>query len=186
MLTALATIALALAVAAPAAAKPSASATLSTAGSGAFVLTVMNTGSEPFETFGVVASVSNLVPSPPCENRGTSFVCVGTISAGGSKQVCFSASLGAYPSLQVTAGSGGVANEAIFNTTPGPAVSACPVSSGASGGAGAGHAWTRAQCKSAHKAWRKHHAHANAPQRKAEARKLTKEHHCVLALSILK
>jgi len=179
-LAAIAPFALALAISAPALAKPSASGTLSSAGASRYVLSVKNTGAEPFETFAVAANVTNLVPSPPCENRGTSFVCTGTIAPGASKQVCFNATLGAYESsLQVTVGSGGLANEAIFTTSAGPAVSSCPVGGG-------GSKWTSARCKGAYKAWRKHHGRANAEARLKESRKLGKEHHCKLPVSALK
>lgn len=191
-LAAIAPFVLALVIAAPASAipsvsgKPHASGTLSSAGSGRYVLTVTNTGTEPFEIFGVAASVTNLVPSPPCENRGTSFVCTGTVAPGASKQVCFNATLGAYESsLQVTVGSGGLANEAIFTTSAGPALGSCPVGGAATSGPG-GSKWTSAQCKSAYKAWRKHHSRANANVRLKESRKLHKEHHCNLPLSALK
>jgi hypothetical protein len=183
-LLAIAPFALALTIAAPAPAKPSASGTLSSAAASRYVLTVKNTGAEPFEVFAVAASVTNLLPSPPCENRGTSFVCSGTIAPGASKQVCFNATLGAYESsLQVTVGSGGLANEAIFTTSAGPAVSSCPIA----GGAGAGTSkWTSAQCRSAYRAWRRHHGRANAQARLKESRKLGKEHHCKLPASALK
>jgi hypothetical protein len=41
-------------------------------------------------------------------------------------------------------------------------------------------------CKSAYKAWRKHHGRANAEVRLKESLKLGKEHHCKLPASALK
>jgi hypothetical protein len=187
-LAAPAVLLLALAIAAPASAKPSASGTLSPAGGNRYVLTIKNTGSESFEVFGVAAKVTQLAPSPPCENRGTSFVCTGVIAPGASKQVCFKATLpGAYPTVQVTVGSGGVANEAIFEAGSAAPVSSCPIAgSSGEGSGGAGSRWTPAQCKVAYKAWRKHHARANARERSKESHTLARAHRCKLAPSILK
>jgi hypothetical protein len=189
-----AALALALAFAAPAAARPSASGTLTYVGSSTFVLTVTNTGPEAFESFVTAVTSTNLVPASACENKETSFVCQGKIPPGYSKQVCFTdPSLSASETLLVTAGSGGLANETFFDTTPGPALSSCPVLGNGSGvvtgkkppGAGS-HAWSRVRCVRAYKSWHKKHRHASRRARKAEARKLHKLHGCRLAPSLLR
>jgi hypothetical protein len=185
-------LALALAFAAPAAARPSASGTLTYVGASTFVLTVTNTGAEAFESFGTAVTSTNLVPASACENRETSIVCRGQIPPGYSKQVCFTdPSLGASETLLVTAGSGGLANETFFDTTPGAAMASCPLLGNPSGvvtgkKTSGSHAWSRVRCVRAYKSWRKKHRHASRRAKKAEARTLRKLHGCRLAPSLLR
>jgi hypothetical protein len=78
-----------------------------------------------------------------------------------------------------------VVNTPITGSTPltgnTPAPSVPPVKPLPSSAPKPSHAFTRAQCKSAYKAWTKKHKHATPKQKKAEANTLHKAHGCPLS-----
>jgi PASTA domain len=88
---------LALTAAAPAWAGPSATATLAPIGTGSYLLTVTNTGSEPLTGFfagaGNEPPATNVVPSPACSYGNTPAVgtitCTIAIAPGASAQMCY-------------------------------------------------------------------------------------------------
>jgi hypothetical protein len=192
-----ASVALALAVAAPAWASPSATGTLAPIGSGSYLLSLTNTGSETITEFAVEAAtthVSNIVPSPACKfgtpsTKGIS--CIVTIAPGAMTRMCYTGpalrELELTPGQSSGSGSWGLLRGAPGSTasllglkiSPAPAVAACPLP-----GFTVGHPWSHALCKSTYKAWTKKHNHATRSQKKAEANKLRKAHGC--PLSILK
>jgi hypothetical protein len=89
--------ALALTIAAPAWAGPSATATLAPIGTGSYLLTVTNTGTEPLTGFfagaGNEPPATNVVPSPACSYGNTPAVgtitCTIAIAPGASVQMCY-------------------------------------------------------------------------------------------------
>jgi hypothetical protein len=88
---------LALTIAAPAWASTGATATLAPIGTGSYLLTVTNTGSEPITGFiggaGETPAPTNIVPSPACSYGNTpvdaSITCTITIAPGASAQMCY-------------------------------------------------------------------------------------------------
>jgi hypothetical protein len=195
-------VVLALALAAPAWAA-SATATLAPIGTGSYLLTVTNTGSETINGFVVAAGEepvpTNIVPNPACKYGNSpvsaSINCTVTVAPGGSTQMCYTG----HPLAEFVPGSsilllGPAAPYAPISAAP--PVASCPLPGFSAGTKTTGtgstpgssnkgtHAWTRTQCKGAYKAWSKKHGHANRSQKKAEANKLHKLYSC--PLSILK
>jgi|SRR5271165_7308746 len=91
-----AAVVLLLAVAAPAWASHSATATLAPIGTGSYLLTVTNTGSEPITEFFAGEGeepATNIVPSPACHYGNTPAVgtitCTIAIAPGASAQMCY-------------------------------------------------------------------------------------------------
>jgi hypothetical protein len=90
-------VVLALAVAAPASASFSATATLAPIGTGSYLLTVTNTGSETitgfFASAGEEPVPTNIVPSPACHYGNTpaqgTITCTITVAPGASAQMCY-------------------------------------------------------------------------------------------------
>jgi hypothetical protein len=128
-----AAVVLALTLAAPAWASNSASSTLAPIGTGSFLLTVTNTGSEPIAGFvasaGETPAPTNIVPSPACHYGNTpvvaSITCTVTIAPGASTQMCYTGNAisealpGAALILLPQAGS--------VSLTTAPAVASCPL-----------------------------------------------------------
>jgi hypothetical protein len=142
----LAAVALLLTVAAPAWAGTSATATLAPIGTGSYLLTVTNTGSEAFGGFVVGAGEepvpTNIVPSPACKFGNTpvaaSINCTITVAPGTSTQMCYTGhALGELlpgSSVLLLGGAGG-----FTSASPAPAVASCPLAgfkagSGSTGG----------------------------------------------------
>ena len=173
--------AVALTVAAAAVAVTTATPTLAPIGSGSYLLTLTNSGSETITNFDLPTGQdpTNAVPSPACNSTaiGGAVFCEITLLPGASTQVCYTGSaatqvvLNGYYPVNISGLS--------------PAVSACPLpgftggtgSGSASGGTGT-HSLSATQCKSAYRAWAKGHRHATRSQRKSEANKLHKQHGC--------
>jgi hypothetical protein len=171
----------ALMVATPARAVTTATPTLAPIGSGSYLLTLTNSGSETITNFDVPAgqNLTNAVPSPACNTSALSgaIFCEITLVPGASTQVCYT---------------GPAATQVVLNgyypvNIPGlsAAVASCPLpdfTTGSSSGSGSGgkgaHAWTSTQCRTAYKAWTKGHHHATRSRQKAEANKLHKQHGC--------
>jgi hypothetical protein len=137
-------VAVALTVAAPAWASYSASATLAPIGTGSYLLTVTNTGSEPITGFigaaGEEPAPTDIVPSPACHYGNTpvtgSITCTVAIAPGASVQMCYTGKAlveeltGAALILLPESGS--------VTLTTAPAVASCPLPgfNAASGGTG--------------------------------------------------
>jgi len=207
-----ASVALALAVAAPAWATVSATATLAPIGSGSYLVTVTNTGSEAITGFVVIPTgfiATNIVPSPTCQSVSSIVIrwitCTVTVAPAASTQMCYTgdALAGFVPGALWRVEDG---TEGYVKTSPSPAVASCPLpgfiagsgitvggiapgSSGTPALSGAlvkksTQSWSHALCKRTYKGWIKKHHHATRSQKKAEAKKLHKTHGC--PLSILK
>jgi|GEM_PF-3496706 len=128
-----AAVALALTVAAPAWAGYSATATLAPIGTGSYLLTVTNTGSEPIGGFigsaGETPVPMNIVPSPACHYGNSpvvaSITCTITIALGASAQMCYTGNAlveelpGDALILEPQAGA--------VTLTTSPAVASCPL-----------------------------------------------------------
>jgi hypothetical protein len=174
----------ALVLAAPAWAFPTATTTLAPVGSGSYLLTLTNSGSETITNFYVTTgqSPTNVVPSPACNSTAVSeaVYCAVTLAPGASTQMCYTGPAATQVVLNgyYTVGIYGLS--AAVGSCPLPGFMAGSPSGSGSGGKGA-HAWTSTQCKSAYKTWSKGHHHATRSQQKAEANKLHKQHGCPLS-----
>jgi hypothetical protein len=171
----------ALMVAAPAWAIPTATPTLAPIGSGSYLLTLTNSGSETITNFEVPTgqNPTNVVPSPACNltTVSGSVFCAVSLSPGASTQMCYTGPAATQVILN------GYYSVNIYGLSA--AVASCPLpgfTAGTGGGSGSGgkgaHSWTPTQCKSAYKTWSKGHHHATRSQQKAEAKKLHKQHGC--------
>jgi hypothetical protein len=124
-------VSLALAVAAPAWATVSATATLAPVGSGSYLVTVTNTGSETITGFLVIPKglvVTSIVPSPACQYNGTALrwiSCGITIAPAASTQMCYTG-YGLAESAPLWRVEGGTAF-GYSSMTPSPAVPSCPL-----------------------------------------------------------
>jgi hypothetical protein len=137
-----AAVVLALTLAAPALASYSATATVAPIGTGSYLVTVTNTGSETITGFigsaGETPAPTNIVPTPACHFGNTpvvaSITCTIAIAPGASAQMCYTGNAlveelpGAALILQPQAGS--------VTLTTSPAVTSCPLAGfkAASGG----------------------------------------------------
>ncbi len=127
----MASLALWLAVAAPAWATAGATATLAPIGSGSYLLTVTNTGSETIPGFVVIPIdfiVTDAVPSPACQLENSlvrSIACRTPVAPGASTQVCYTGQvLGESPGATGLIDSSG---NVIILVSPSPAVASCPL-----------------------------------------------------------
>jgi hypothetical protein len=147
----LAALGLALTLAAPAAAAPSATATLAPIGTGAYLLTVTNTGSEPITKFigsaGEEPIPSNFAPSSCGYSRApfnAAITCTIAIAPGASGQMCYTgkAMVEVVPgqSLFLNGGTG------FATITAAPAVASCPVAGFNAGSGNTGNAGGAAKC----------------------------------------
>jgi hypothetical protein len=138
-----AAVVLVLTLAAPAWAGYSATATLAPIGTGSYLLTVTNTGSEPITGFFAGEGeepATNIVPSPACHYGNSpaigTITCTVAIAPGASAQMCYTGKAlveelpGAALILQPQSGS--------VSLTTSPAVTSCPLPGfkAASGGTG--------------------------------------------------
>lgn len=192
---ALASIAVTLALATPAWATASATGTLAPIGSGSYLLTVTNTGSEAITSFAVSArepSVpTNITPSPACfgnDPTSSSIKCNVTIAPGGMTQVCYTGEVLVEPlkgSFGIVWGAGSGTGGFDLDISSSPAVSSCPLpgfTAGSRGDDKGSHTWSHARCVSTYNAWTKKHHHATRSQKQAEANVLHKTHGCSLAV----
>ncbi len=132
---ALVSIAVTLALATPAWATASATGTLAPIGSGSYLLTVTNTGSEAITSFAVSAREpsipTNITPSPACfgnDPTGSSIKCNVTIAPGAMTKVCYTGEALVEPvqgSFGIVWGAGGSSFDLEISSSP--AVSACPL-----------------------------------------------------------
>ena len=117
----------ALAVASPAFATTGATISAAPIGTGSYLVTITNTGTDPISRFDIFApSATNLAPSTcgPGALAGTT-ACTGTIAPGGTAQLCYT---GGRPN-ELVAGSFVLVNGSpVMSTlTVLPAVSSCPL-----------------------------------------------------------
>ena len=132
------------------AANPTATATLAPIGTGSYVLTVTNTGSEALSDFAVDSGeespATNLVPSSACVVSSIPFgpgsiVCTIAIAPGASAEMCYTghALEGLFPgeSVLIETASGNKGHIAFSSS---PAVGSCPLPGFKAGSGGAGGA----------------------------------------------
>jgi hypothetical protein len=192
---ALASIAVTLALATPAWATASATGTLAPIGSGSYLLTVTNTGSEAITSFAVSAREpsipTNITPSPACfgnDPTSNSIKCNVTIVPGAMTQVCYTGEALVEPvqgSFGIVWGAGSGTGSFDFDISSSPAVSSCPLPGFTAGSRRHGKGtrpWSHALCESTYNAWTKQHHHATRSQKKAEANVLHKTHGCSLSI----
>jgi hypothetical protein len=126
-------VALALAVATPAQATASATATIAPIGSGSYLVTVTNTGSEAINGFSVYPTgfaVTGVVPTPACQFQGGSVVtwigCSLTVAPAASTQMCYIGHVRGE-SLPGAFLGGTESGSSYPPINPSPAVASCPL-----------------------------------------------------------
>jgi hypothetical protein len=129
-------ISVVLALAAPAWASGTteATATLAPIGTGSYLLTIKNTGSEEIGGFFINGeNLTNIAPAGTCGSLGSSAACTYPIAPGASAQICYSG-----PSVETVVLGGTIP----VHVSSAPAIASCPVAgftpapSGGGGGTG--------------------------------------------------
>lgn len=191
----LASVAVTLVLATPAWATASATGMLAPIGSGSYLLTVTNTGSEAITSFAVSAREpsipTNITPRPACfgyDPTSSSIKCNVTIAPGAMTQVCYTGEALVEPvkgSFGIVWGAGSSTGSFAFDVSPSPAVASCPLPGFNTGSRRSGkgsHTWSHALCESTYNAWAKKHHHVTRSQKQAEANMLHKKHGCSLPI----
>jgi hypothetical protein len=129
-------VALALGVATPAQATVSATATIAPIGSGSYLVTVTNTGSETINGFSVYPTgfvVTGVVPIPACQFQGRSssivtwIGCSLTVAPAASTQMCYTGQVQGESLLGAFLGVTESGSSSYSRINPSPAVASCPL-----------------------------------------------------------